>query len=255
MDSSISDLAAWLTEAGLAGASETALLDGFCRRARAGGLALSRSQILIDTLHPIHEGRAVLWRCDAGEMQTELIEYGPTAEGEAAEAWQRSVLYHLLQTGGSLFRVRCHAGETADFPTIVRMRDEGMTDVIAMITRFPRSGAIGDMDGLYSYWATDRPQGFDNRDVEALLRLVPMLALSVKCVSLARIAGTLVQTYLGRDAGQRVLAGLIRRGIAEKISAVLWFSDLRESTRITDQSAPEQIIPFLNDYAEAVISA
>ena len=84
---------------------------------------------------------------------------------------------------------------------------------------------------------------------------MPMLALAVKCVSLARIAGTLVETYLGRDAGRRVLNGLIRRGVADRISAVLWYSDLREFTRITDQSPPEQIIPLLNDYAEAVISA
>jgi adenylate cyclase len=84
---------------------------------------------------------------------------------------------------------------------------------------------------------------------------MPMLALAVKCVSLARIAGTLVETYLGRDAGRRVLNGLIRRGVAERIAAVLWYSDLREFTRITDQSPPEQIIPLLDDYAEVVISA
>ena len=36
---------------------------------------------------------------------------------------------------------------------------------------------------------------------------------------------------------------------------MLWYSDLREFTRITDRAAPEQIIPLLNDYAEAVISA
>jgi adenylate cyclase len=36
---------------------------------------------------------------------------------------------------------------------------------------------------------------------------------------------------------------------------VLWYSDLREFTRIADQSPPEQIIPLLDDYAEAVISA
>jgi adenylate cyclase len=36
---------------------------------------------------------------------------------------------------------------------------------------------------------------------------------------------------------------------------VLWYSDLRGFTRITDQAAPEQIIPLLDDYAEAVISA
>jgi adenylate cyclase len=117
------------------------------------------------------------------------------------------------------------------------------------------SRAIGEMDSLYSYWATDHPHGFDDAHVEAIAGLMPMLALAVKCVSLARIAGTLVETYLGRDAGRRVLKGLIRRGLADRISAVLWYSDLREFTRIADQSSPEQIIPLLDDYAEAVISA
>jgi len=250
-----SELRTWLTEAGLAGKSETALLDGFCRLALDAGLPIGRAAIVIDTLHPVHEGRAFLWRREGEQTQTELVEYGPTSEGEMAENWRRSVFFHLLQTGGSLFRVRFHAGETADFFNFAKMRDEGMTDVAAMITRFPGSGAIGEMDSLYSYWATDRPHGFDDAHVEAIAGLVPMLALAVKCVSLARIAGTLVETYLGRDAGQRVLKGLIRRGVADRISAVLWYSDLREFTRITDQSPPEQIIPLLDDYAEAVISA
>ena len=250
-----SELRTWLTEAGLAGKSETALLDGFCRLALDAGLPIGRAAIVIDTLHPVHEGRAFLWRREGEQTQTEIVEYGPTSEGEMAENWRRSVFFHLLQTGGSLFRVRFHAGETADFFNFAKMRDEGMTDVAAMITRFPGSGAIGEMDSLYSYWATDRPHGFDDAHVEAIAGLVPMLALAVKCVSLARIAGTLVETYLGRDAGQRVLKGLIRRGVADRISAVLWYSDLREFTRITDQSPPGQIIPLLDDYAEAVISA
>jgi adenylate cyclase len=152
--------------------------------------------------------------------------------------------------------VRLHAGETADFPTVAQMREEGMSDVVAMITRFAGpEAAIGEMDCLYSYWASEHPRGFDDGQVEALAGLMPILALAVKCVSLARIAGTLVETYLGRDAGRRVLAGRIRRGVAEEIGAVLWYSDLRGFTRITDQAAPQQIIPLLNDYAEAVISA
>jgi adenylate cyclase len=130
-----------------------------------------------------------------------------------------------------------------------------MSDVVAMITPFTGSDSIGEMDSLYGYWATDRPDGFADDDVEALARLMPMLALSVKCASLSGIAGTLVQTYLGRDAGQSVLQGRIRRGVAEKINAVLWYSDLRDFTRIADRAAPEQIIPFLNDYAEATISS
>jgi adenylate cyclase len=81
-----------------------------------------------------------------------------------------------------------------------------------------------------------------------------MLALAIKSASLARIAGTIVETYLGRDPGRRVLEGRIARGIADRIDAVLWFSDLRDYTRITDNAAPEEIIPMLDDYADAIIS-
>ena len=79
--------------------------------------------------------------------------------------------------------------------------------------------------------------------------------LAMKCASLARIAKTLVETYLGRDAGRLVLNGQIARGVTDRIQAVLWFSDLHGFTHITETADPEQIIPFLNDYAEAIISS
>jgi|SRR5215472_963758 len=251
----LSELRTWLIQAALASKSEAILLDGFCRRAFGAGLPIARASAIIDTLHPVHEGRAFFWHREAGQMHTEVVEYGPTTDGEMADAWHRSVFFHLLESGGSLFRVRFHAGEATDFPRLVEMHEQGMSDVVCMITRFPRSGSLGDMDSLYANWATDDPRGFEDRHVEAIVGLMPMLALAVKCVSLARITGTLAETYLGRDAGRRVLKGVIRRGVAERINAVLWYSDLRSFTRITDQSAPEQIIQLLNDYAEAVIAA
>jgi len=63
-----------------------------------------------------------------------------------------------------------------------------------------------------------------------------------------------METYLGRDAGKRVLSGRIVRGIAERIDAVVWFSDLRGFTRITD-TEPEQVIPLLSDYSDVTVSA
>jgi len=39
----LADLRAWVTEAGLAGESETAILDGFCRRAADAGLPIARA--------------------------------------------------------------------------------------------------------------------------------------------------------------------------------------------------------------------
>jgi adenylate cyclase len=111
------------------------------------------------------------------------------------------------------------------------------------------------MDCVYSSWTANARGGFSDTDLADLRRLVPLLALTVKTASLARIASTLVETYLGRDAGRRVLNGRIARGVADRIQAVLWFSDLRNYTRISDSAEPEQIIPLLNDYADAIISA
>jgi adenylate cyclase len=242
----------WVVAAGLAGESEGALLDGFCRRALAAGLPIALAGVIIDTLHPVHEGRAFRWRRDdAGEP--ELLEYGSTNEGEAAAAWQASPFYRLLQSGDSVLRHRL-SGDRASTAGL-RIEVPGMTEYAAIINRFAREGAIGEMDCVYSYWITDRAGGFADGDVERLVALVPALALAVKCASLTRIAGTLAETYLGRDPGRRVLAGRIGRGAAERIHAVLWYSDLRGFTRITDSAPPAQTISLLNDYADAVISS
>ena len=66
---------------------------------------------------------------------------------------------------------------------------------------------------------------------------------------------TLGRVYLGRDAAEQVLRGRIARGVTERINAVLWFSDLRGSTAISESIGPDEIIPFLNDYAQASIDA
>ena len=253
-DSDIDRIAAWLVERGLAGASETDLLHGFCDRCSEAGLDLSRAVALIDTLHPIYEGRVFRWRND-GVEESAIIEYGRSDEGEAAANWQSSVFYHLLVTGADELRRRIGQGDPADFPHLVNLKADGQTDYVAFVHRFASDGVIGDMDCVYSSWTTRHPNGFGDTDLAALRRLVPALALSIKCASLARIAGTLVEVYLGHDAGQRVLNGRISRGVADRIDAVLWFSDLRGYTTITDTAPPDEIIPLLNDYADAVISA
>lgn len=247
-------ITAWLIESGLAGASETELLHEFCERCLQAGLDLSRAIAFIDTLHPIYEGRAFRWRND-GVEESSLLEYGRTNEGEAAVNWRRTAFYHLLTTGTDEFRRRIGHGEPTDFSPLDTMKAEGHTDYVALVHRFASDGVIGEMDCVYSSWTTRRPDGFADADLAALRRLVPALALSIKCASLARIAGTLVEVYLGRDAGHRVLSGRISRGATDRIGAVLWFSDLQGYTRITDTAPPDEIIPLLNDYADAVISA
>ena len=247
----IAEISAWIAEAGLAGESETAILAGFCEREVARGLSLGRALVLVDTLHPVYEGRAFRWT--RAQKETTLTEYGKTDDD--LSRWLRSPFYRLEESGDSLLRRRLNAETEGEFSIFPELRADGMTDYVAIANRFAGDDTIGDMDCVYSSWTTDAPQGFDDADIDHLCRLMPFLALAVKSASLARIAATLVETYLGRDPGRRVLQGRIARGVAERIEAVLWFSDLRSYTRISDTAKPEDIIPFLNNYAGAIISA
>jgi adenylate cyclase len=253
-ESHFARLAEWVTGEGLVGSTEAEMMTGFCERAVAAGLRLASGLMIIDTLHPIHEGRAVRWY-QAKDKETELVEYGRTNEGEAAATWRASPFYRLVQSGEKLSRHRVDAEIKAGSSYFKSRHVEGTTEVVVMVNRFAAQGIIGDMDCVYSAWGTDRPEGFSDGEVAALRRLTPFLALAMKCTALGRIAETLVETYLGRDAGRMVLSGRIARGVADRIGAALWFSDLRGYTAITDTAAPEQIIPLLNDYADAIISA
>ena len=249
-DLQLAELAAWITEAGLAGQSEIAALTGFCDRAVHFGLPIARAIVLADTLHPIYEGRAFRWNRD--KDTTVLTEYGRSDEDLGR--WQRSPFFRLEQTGETLLRRRLTAESREEFSIFPELIDAGITDYVAMVNRFATEAIIGDMDGIYSSWATDVPTGFNDADIAALCRLAPLLALTVKSASLARIAETIVETYLGRDAGRRVLEGRIARGITDQIQAVLWSSDLRSYTRISDTADPGEIIPLLNEYSGAIIS-
>lgn len=260
VEKDISALNAWLTEAGLNGMSEDALMTGFCERAVATGLPLSRSLMLIDTLHPVYEGRLVRWGQDPS--QPGVVEYGRTVapegavlgaeEQKAADTWRASPFFHMLQTGDTLLRLT--EEHALVFPVMQDYLAAGIKGGVAIVNRFAPEGVIGEMDAVYSTWMTKQPGGFADAHLAVLARLVPTLALAVKASALSRMTGTLMETYLGRDAAHRVLSGRIMRGVAERIDAAIWFSDLRGFTRVTD-TAPEQVIPLLNDYADVIVSA
>lgn len=255
----LQDITAWLIRQGLAGVPETMLLQGFCDRCRAQGVPVDRAVVLIDTLHPVHEGDAFFWRSDGQER--EPTQYGRTDRGEAAANWRRTAFFKLLEEGGEDLRVRLDGDVVPDLFLLEDFAAEGQTDYLACVHRFaqgadrPAAGAIGEMDCVYSHWTTERPGGFADGDLAALRRLVPPLALAVKATALGRVAANLAEVYLGNDAARRVLSGRIERGVPERIGAVLWFSDLRGYTTISDTAPPEAIIPLLNDYADAVVTA
>jgi len=250
------DLINWLVSQSLTGLPENDLLRGFCERCRAGGLDLSRGLVVIDTLHPVFEGRGIQWN-EAATNERDIFEYGPTGDddSETAEAWRRSVFFHMLEHGHDEIRIDLADPAALEFSRMGELAGKGHRHFLGFVHRFGEAGSLGQMDCVYSYWLTRCGSGFADPDLAALRDVVPVLGLAIKSAMQVEIARTLARVYLGRDAAEQVLRGRISRGVTDKINAVLWFSDLRGSTAITESIAPDEIIPFLNDYAEASIEA
>jgi adenylate cyclase len=248
------DLMNWLVAQGLTGLPENDLIRGFCERCQAGGLPLSRGLVFIDTLHPIYEGRGFRWN-DVPTNEGDTFEYRSTADGDAAKNWRRSAFHHMLESGDDELIIDLADCASLDFSMIGELAEKGHRHFIAFVHRFGDAGTLGQMDCFYSYWTTRREKSFTKPELEALRDLVPVLGLAVKSAQQVDIARTLGRVYLGRDACEQVLRGHISRGVTERINAVLWFSDLRGSTKVSEGILPDEIIPFLNDYAEASIEA
>ena len=242
IEAEIAKLSSWLAKVGLEGRTETALVEGFCQRVAAAGLPLARTVIFIDTLHPIHEGRAFRWEREKPEATAYRVRTQHRRRGgrtlarpaHCSACWptaNRSCAAVSPPTGKS--NSRCS-------PSYAR---PSITDFVGIVHRFAADGVIGEMDCFYSSWMTDRAEGFTDDDIAALKRLTPFLGLAIKSASLARIAETLVETYLGRDAGPAGSAGphrARRRGPHQGRAVVQRPAQLYAHLR---HAPPEQIIP------------
>ncbi|MBO6782331.1 MAG: adenylate/guanylate cyclase domain-containing protein, partial [Alphaproteobacteria bacterium] len=102
---------------------------------------------------------------------------------------------------------------------------------------------------------SDAPEGFSDEDIAALSRIAQVASLSVEAETHDRIARTVLDTYVGQRTGQRILQGGIRRGFAETIRAVVWISDLRGFTALTETTARDNLLAVLDAHFESVVGA
>jgi adenylate cyclase len=160
--------------------------------------------------------------------------------------YERSPLYVVYRGDGPV-RVRVTPQAEADeFGIIPDLRQEGFTDYLALPAPFS-DGTIKAMT-----FATRRDGGFADAEIATLTALMPQLASLLEIQTLRRTARVLLDTYVGRISGQRVLQGQIKRGQGEDIRAIIWFSDLRGFTELSDALSNEELIAVLNDYFGAL---
>ena len=252
----LDSVADWLMSQALGEADVQSILGGCCDRLLAAGIPVWRGFVMFRILHPKFASVSIIWRRD---KRSGTIEHTETLHSEAFSSgdWQQSPMRHMLETQIPFLRRRLNGEEEfLDFPVCRQLRDQGGTDYVAWMVPFARADDPGPhLDGVIGSWATDRPNGFSDRELIALGRIQQRLVVSLKVQIKQQIAHTVLSTYLGMDAGRQVLNGQIRRGDGEMVHAVIWYSDMRDSTRLGDQLSAGDFLDTVNSYFECTAGA
>ena len=243
----------WLVKAALEGTSESGIVDGVCRQLEAAGFSLARATVAMNLLDPTFDARVVRWTRHTAAREDA---FALTVGSEADEDFRRSPFFHMIRHHVPAFRRRLDATHGhGEFTLLDDFQKAGMTEFIAFAQGVGESMLLGEGEGIISAWVTDAPGGFTDAQAGLVQAIMPALALAFMLRTTNRVARTLITTYLGRDAAERVLAGNIVRGRAEAIRAIVWYSDLIGFTRISDTTSPEIVLALLNDYAEVQVEA
>ncbi len=251
-DMLVDEVADWLMTQALGDTVMQDTFDGCCKRLHAVGVPVTRCYLAYRTLHPLVKAVTLTWRRN---QPLERIAY---AHGDDDEGFTLSPLHHLIESGLPYLRRRLEREEDArEFPVLGDLWQQGITDYLAYLIPFGERSESDFMpsDGMIGSWATDRPGGFSADDLATLRRIGRRLAVACKIQIKEEIARNVLDAYLGSHSGRQVLQGRIRRGDGETIHAVVWFCDLRESTRLSASMPLEDYLATLNEFFECMAGA
>lgn len=193
----------------------------------AAGLPLLRVTLQLRTLHPQYLGANFVWWRTTGRTVLTFV----THEVQDLYGHEDNPVRRVLVGGETLRRRIDVADDELDFPILHDLKAEGATDYFAL----PIKSSFGT--NYMATYVTDRPGGFTETEIADLTRVSQRLGLLADLRNHRRIAGNILAAYVGSKTGLKVLAGQIRRGTGEKITAVLWSSDLRGFTERSPRAA------------------
>src|SRR5215831_6603050 len=235
-------VAEWLIDGARSAPLPQQILAQLCGRLVACGIPLWRVAVFVRTLHPNVMGRRLVWRpgaeVEVREAPFELLE---------ASDFLDSTIARVYLTADPIRRRLAVPHPVLDFPILSELRAEGVTDYFAAPLVFT-DGTIN-----VATWTTREPRGFTDGQIAGIKAIMTPLARVAEARALRRTASTLLDTYVGHDAGERILAGHIRRGDIEEIHAAIWLSDMRGFTALADRQPPRVLIDLLNRYFDCQV--
>ena len=235
----------WLLTEAWSIAEPGELFAAYGARLVAEGVPLMRLMCFIRTLHPQVIGTRYEWRRERGTTE----EFSPPHRVTESRQYTESPMAALFEDGAAAIRRRLEGVGEIDYPILEELAAEGVTDYVAL----PLVFSDGTINAIT--FSSDRSGGFSTAELELVYDSIAVLARLIETHTLRRTARTLMETYVGRQAGSRVLDGLVKLGDGEKIHAVIWFCDLRDSTELTENLPMEEFLELLNDFFACMAGA
>ncbi len=210
------------------------------------GVEVSRIRLAIRLLHPQVMGFSYTW----DDQKDEIEFFQPAHHMRESDFYRNSPFAALFEDGAGGIRRPLHSPYCQmDYPVLRDLKEEGFTDYVCMPLDFSdgRRSAIT--------LASRQESGFSTKDLTLIYDSLPALARIVENFALKHMANVLLETYLGQETGRQVLSGHVKRGDGKQIRAIIWFSDLRQSTTLAENMKSDDFLDLLNDYFDCMAGA
>ena len=228
-----------MREAWLCGTPEDLTAD-IARKFLEDGIAVSRISVVIWSLHPMIAGKNYVWTKADDQVQS----YAPSYEIFSNPDFVNSPLLHVSNGLGGVRQSLLTEETEFSFPIMEDLKADGGTDYVAMPLFFS-NGQINVMT-----LTCDHPEGFTTANLGLIFECSSVISRLYEVFALRDNAAALLETYLGKRTGARVLGGEIRRGDGDHIDAAILFCDLRHSSRLTETLGREEYLTLLNGFFE-----
>ena len=235
-------IVSWLLEERLNIGRTTFLFALYCQRLQDIGLALDRATIHMPQLHPQISARSLLWLRETGGA----LETGHRHSDRSDEFYLRSPVRVIYEGGTQIYSRIAGREPPFEFPILDDLQRDGYAEYFML----PFAFATGRINAIS--FATKEEKGFDALDQASLQATLPAFAAVLELNQSQSTARNLLDTYVGRNSGERILNGAVQRGQGEEIHAVVWYCDLRGFTKLSQCEQLAPVISLLNDYFDCM---
>ncbi len=212
------------------------------------GLPVWRATLHLPQLHPSVYAVAYYWQGDLdGDRQIRLSTFERSRAGSAK--YHHSPIGYMHRTGNPVRRKLIGPDAEIDYPILEELKGLGASEYVL----FPLPQRNWNMAALSL--AAYGNQAFDDGQLRALDCLLAPLAAVAEVLIAHKTMGDLLNTYIGQEAGNRVLKGEITAGTARSIDAVIFFCDLRGFTGLSERLDRQPLLTLLDDYFDAMVRA